>query len=59
MITFTKDHKTNDGYIITTEDNEGYHKSINLTWAEVRDLCVLINKENKQRLKRRMEERYD
>lgn len=33
----TKDSKS-DNYIITAEDNEGYHKSINLTHDECVEL---------------------
>lgn len=58
MITITKDTKTKDGYILMTEDSEGFHKSMNLTWMELRDIYYFIIKENKRRLQKRWEEKY-
>ena len=38
MITVKRDHKSNNNFIITKTDNEGYHSQLNLTKDELRVL---------------------
>ena len=37
MIKLTKDRKSQT-YLITLTDNEGFHRQLNMTWAEMVDL---------------------
>ena len=38
MITIKRDYKSNDNFVITKTDGEGYHSQLNLTEDELREL---------------------
>lgn len=42
MITLKKDRKSNDNWILTKTDSEGFHKQINLCFDDLLNLTVNI-----------------
>jgi hypothetical protein len=44
MVTIEKDKKS-PTWIVTTTDSEGYHRQINLTWADIQEIVKYWFKE--------------
>lgn len=44
MVTIEKDRKS-PTWIVTTTDGEGYHRHINLTWADIQEIVKYWFKE--------------
>ena len=44
MVTVEKDKKS-PTWIVTTTDGEGYHRKINLTWADIQEIVKYWFKE--------------
>lgn len=44
MIEITKDKKSNDIWIITRTDNEGFHRQLAVTKNELKELVIDISK---------------